>query len=648
MRLTLLLTAFLVVLGSVRGQKLLDRSIVADYKGDKLENVLADMSTQAEFDYAFNSSLFNDSLKVNLNSSELTVKEALEELSDQLSISFKIRDNVVLLNPKDHQQSLKINHHISGVVLDQKTRLPIPGVIISDKEMGDLVITDQKGRFHIDFNAESYRFKLAFRKWGFEQKIRSINLHEDQDLTVLLSSRVDFFYKKSVRKIPNGELSSFKTIKLNDNEPEFSRLLLPTKSIDLSQYDELQTKPFQVSFLPWINSNGVESQITKNRFSFNMIAGYSGSLDGVEVGLVTNAERYNVKGLQIAGFSNHVGGNLSGIQIAAFMNTALLKSTGLQIAGGANWSSKGFDGIQLAAALNVSHGAMTGLQISGFSNFSEGGEGLQISSFWNENGIKQSFYGSQISGFGNRVRYDIKGFQVSGGCNISNKISGSQISGFLNISKDIEGVQVSGGVNISKKIKGAQIGILNVADTIRGFQIGIINFAKNLEKGVSVGIISFVRDGYKSLEFNYDILGLYNVSLKTGSSKFYNILTLGYIPNKFNVWTLGYGFGTNHKIYKNFSASVEVIKKVVNYDGNLFKEEDHYFNFNGNLNYRIGKHIEPYIGASISTHIYEDSEKSILDLTNKNAIRLKEPHVKEKNLKTVTWIGYHFGVRYIF
>src|SRR3954466_7403850 len=69
------------------------------------------------------------------------------------------------------------------------------------------------------------------------------------------------------------------------------------------------TKDFQVSLVPGVNSNGLNSAQYFNKFSLNLLAGISAGNRIFEFGVISNASTFRVTGIQIAGVANVVGTN---------------------------------------------------------------------------------------------------------------------------------------------------------------------------------------------------------------------------------------------------------------------------------------------------------------------------------------------------
>jgi len=308
--------------------------------------------------------------------------------------------------------------------------------------------------------------------------------------------------------------------------------------------DSARVAPFHLSFITPLGTNGLDSWNTVNNFSLNLFAGFSGGLEGVEVG----------------GFANGLRGDMRGVQIAGFCNNTLGEAEGAEIAGFWNYNHKNVKGFQASGFANVAVGYVDGFQASGFANYARGTSFGQFSGFANLSTDK--VYGVQASGFANVTTSNVKGLQGAGFANVAvGDIKGAQASGFANITTGrTEGLQASGFVNYSKYLKGVQV--------------GFINFADSVEAGIPIGFLSFVKNGYLVMEIagNESLLGA--VSLKTGVRRFYNIISLGAsIRDDRLLWGWGYGIGTMMPVTGRLSMSLEAISYHINedtwYSGNI-------------------------------------------------------------------------------
>jgi len=390
--------------------------------------------------------------------------------------------------------------------------------------------------------------------------------------------------------------------------------------------------PVQVSFLPGISTNGLESKNIKNNLSINIIAGYNGGVEGLEFGMFSNTIKNNVQGIQIAGFSNQVLGKTEGIQAAGFSNFSKSNSNSVQLAGFANTNMASSNGIQFAGFSNVVNGDFNGIQGSGFSNVIVG-NALAI----------------QGAGFSNVVTGSLQGIQVSGFTNtVTDTLDGIQVSGFVNISKEkISGIQISGFVNAAKKVDGYQLsGFVNAASEVTGSQVSFINIAKRYHQGAPIGFISFVKEGFHCLEVSASETMYANVSLKTGVEKFYNIFTGGYQPmgNSF-AWSFGYGLGSFIKFNNGWGINTDFTASHISYDNKFEQNLNLLASWQLELNYLIGSNFTIFGGASLNgffTSKFKPESSEFYDAI----IPYKTYQFNDGVVKQIYYPGVTLGVRF--
>jgi len=278
------------------------------------------------------------------------------------------------------------------------------------------------------------------------------------------------------------------------------------------QNDDLKYRPFQVTFISPIGTNGANSGDYVNELSLNILGGYNGGLDGFELGSLVNILRKDMDGFQGAGFANLVGGKADGAQISGFLNIVNEHSEGMQLGGFANINGSGFDGLQGAGFLNITGGNSEVIEIGGFGNLNAG---------------------------------DIEGAQLAGFINLAESVNGAQLGGFINIADKVDGAQIAGFINIADKAEGIQLSVINICDSIDGIPIGFLSFVK--------------KNGYKTWEFwGSDAMHM-NLAYKLGVKHFYNIFAVGgHFTSGFN-FGYGYGVGSQFNITDGSNISIDLI-----------------------------------------------------------------------------------------
>ena len=138
------------------------------------------------------------------------------------------------------------------------------------------------------------------------------------------------------------------------------------QSLNLSKF--FADKPFQFSLTPGLGTHGLMGAQVINKFSLNILGGYTAGVNGVEIGGLFNIVKKDVHKLQVGGIFNVVGGEVKGVQIGGLHNKVLDSVIGLQIAGFNNKVNGPLTGVQLGGIYNKVNGNVSGLQIAGAVN----------------------------------------------------------------------------------------------------------------------------------------------------------------------------------------------------------------------------------------------------------------------------------------
>ena len=368
----------------------------------------------------------------------------------------------------------------------------------------------------------------------------------------------------------------------------------------VQQNEEEDIHLAQVSLLP-VGFGQTRKLERKYHVSFNAIAGRTGSVEGLEFGVLHNHITNHLEGVQISGFSNRVDGDAQGGQIAGFSNRG----------GGI------FRGIQLAGVANTAHQA-DAMQVAGLYNHNrEVSRGLQAAGLFN---ISRNIAGSQMAGL----------FNSSSGSN------NLQVAGFLNMAGQTH-VQMSGFVNVAREVKWLQLGIINVADTVGGASIGLLNLIKR---------------GYNKVEFSTSESLFANLAIKLGTKGFYNIFQVSTnfkrnLTGNGLVWGYGYGFGFFIPLAAKLRLNPEVLvmniheRNFLQPDLNLLNQGKLLFNFKRkNLEFFVG----PTFNLSISKVRSQDA--SIIGTSIAPYSIWESTYFRSFNsINTKFWIGFNAGIR---
>jgi len=297
--------------------------------------------------------------------------------------------------------------------------------------------------------------------------------------------------------------------------------------------------------------------------------------------------------------------------------------------------------------------------------YSAGTNKLEIGGLFNLDRGEVS--GLQMAGLFNQVGGEVRGAQIAGLANVNlNSLSGFQGAGIVNFNlRDVKGVQASPLLNISggntqgfqgsalinythRNVEGVQAAILGniTVGYVDGFQFGLFNYADSV-KGASIGLLSFVRKGYHTVEIGADEIYPTNIALRTGTRAFYNILSAGIRPEQADsvTWSFGYGIGTSprlgKKLYLNFELNTSQMNKGNVLATNLISRA-----YLG-LDYQLAKGVALYAGPSFNIRIfdtsYDDHPETFAYFTPRVFGRNT---FESQNLGQELWWGFRAGIRF--
>ena len=361
-------------------------------------------------------------------------------------------------------------------------------------------------------------------------------------------------------------------------------------------------QPVQVSFFYPLGTNGIQSPQYSNHFSFNVLYGVNGGLNGLEIGGLVNTELGAVNGIQIAGLANINSKHADGMMISGITNIVKDSSNSVAIAGISNIVGKSANGAQIAGISNSVNGNFNGIQVGGIANVNNG-----------------SLFGIQIAGISNTNNGNFIGSQISG---ISN----------LNLG-DLTGIQIS---------------LLNKAKKVNGLQLGLFNFAEEFERGVPFGLISIVKNGFHALDLSTTETVYANASLKIGVDNLYTIYKAGFTSNNdHKYYTYGLGVGSMLNLTERFKIALDLTANHI--VSQPFKPEiDLLAKSDLTLRYHFNKHIGVFAGPSFNVYL---SEHEIADAASQT---LNVPYTLYAEDwwyykgSTSIWVGLNGGLSVMF
>jgi hypothetical protein len=560
----------------------LERVITISFASEKMEAALNRISQEANVTFSYNTTLFSQTGLLTESFKAKTVREVIERIFKG-AYAYKEMGNYIILTkaPKAESKSSRAKKVFAlyGYVLNADTGDKLASVNLSTTNSATPVTTNEFGYFAMDVSSTSPEIRIQIQKENF------------QDTTFQLTESSSGFVNISLKPIWSDSDTEIIQTSTSDSLRLVAQQSDSTASVaqetDAAEKDTLHAIA-QVSFLPYLGTNGRNSGKMINGYSLNVLGGISMGTRYAEVGGLFNIDHSDVNGLQLAGVFNSVSGSFSGLQAAGVYNVNQGKLTGGQLAGLVNITKDSIQGAQVAGLANISAGPMVGAQTAGLANIASG-----------------DLVGTQLAGFAN----------VSTG-----KVTGAQIAAFTNYGKNV-----------------------------RGFQLSFINIADSL-KGVPIGFFSFVKHGYHKLEFSSDEIFYTNMAIRSGTNNFFNIITFGLKPendpgeNSLE-WTFGYGFGTAPRLTKWLNLNLDItanhLSKGKITDGtNLLNKV-----FLG-LEFQVVKKFSVVLGTTLNGYLTDQSGTGYTDIFNASSPHIFQEHTNGNGTDFMMWWGLKAGIRF--
>jgi hypothetical protein len=378
-------------IGQQKQNPILERSASIRASNEKIPSVLNRIGQAAGFSFSYNSAIIDSNQEISIDATNQTVRSILNEIFNG-SMNYKEKGNYLILTraaPAPVKNNIVVVI-INGYVQDESTGDKISNASVYDKLTLTSAVTDDFGYFKLKIEKKTDSISLSVSKKNYRDTLVSITAPSNQYLTISINP-----IKKDTFEIA-AQTKSVDTVSIVKKE----MLSFPYESEpNVQNISDTLHELVQVSFLPFLGTNGRLSGNIVNDYSINIFGGYSLGTREIELGFFFNLDRGDVSWLQLAGFANAVGGKVYGIQGAGFANVNGDETEAVQLAGFANTNLGNTRGVQVAGFANTNLGKMNGVQVAGFSNV---------------NATRLPSQGVQVAGFGNVQIGDYVGSQFAG------------------------------------------------------------------------------------------------------------------------------------------------------------------------------------------------------------------------------------------
>ncbi|MEO8413823.1 MAG: STN and carboxypeptidase regulatory-like domain-containing protein [Ginsengibacter sp.] len=584
-------------------QNILDKNISFEVSRQRLDNVLEIVSNKGDFYFSYNSNIIKRDSLVTLTVNNKTIQQVLDLLFSD-GYEFKESGNYIIIRRVPIKVTLITNkaisedkiYTVSGYVLDDESGEKLSDASIYEKRLLASALTDENGYFKIKLKSKNKTAELTVSKEFYQDTTVVIQPRYNQQLTITIMpleesqsivtvSPRDFYAPDSLKLSVESDAAIKEYLYVKKDSVKLEKtaagnFLLSSKqkiqSLNLKKF--FTERPFQVSLTPRLGTHGQLSPQIVNNFSLNIFGGYTGGLNGVEIGGLFNLDKRDVKYFQAAGLFNLTGGSVTGTQFAGINNTVINNLSGWQTAGIYNYTKGKVNGLQVAGIYNHVSDTLRGVQLAGISNYA------------------------------------------------NKKASGLQIAGIGNFSRrEMNGTQVAGIFNYAKKVHGLQIGLINISDTSDGYSIGLLNLVNKGYHKVSI---------FANEEMNA------NLTLKTGNSKLYSMVTGGInVSDSSKVYSFGFGLGHDFILSNKVSLSTELSSQYMYLGSWSYTNLLNKFSLNCNLH--LAKNVSIFAGPAFSVYY---SNQGISFNGYKRNIPTVNYHHFNFSPNVNGWIGWNAGI----
>jgi len=524
----MLVLAGCLLITNALAQDNLNRTVALNVKQKKIAEILTIIGEKGKFYFSYSNDVIKTDSVVSIVSSGQTIKNLLDELFHG-RVDYKESPGYIILRPTPYRLTLVPDtlagpgnvYYISGYVYDDITGKKLYNASVYEKNSLESTLTDQNGYFQLKVKANGMITLNVSKELYRDTSINFLN-----NVNVSIKSR-EYYY--------SADAANSKS-----DRSWLGRMFLSSgqkiQNLNLGGY--LSTVPVQTSLLPSLGSHGIMSGQIVNNFSLNILGGYNGGVNGVELGGLFNINKQEVKYVQAAGLFNIVGGNSKGVQLAGINNN----------------DQKSIEGIQAAGIYNMVKDSINGVQLAGIFNHVSNSKGIQA------------------AGIYNCTRKNSKGFSIAGIANITgNEASGMQVAGIF---------------NKARVIKGVSFAMVNIADTLDGYGIGLLNISRN---------------GYAKIEVYSNEIATTNIAFKSGNAKLYSIISGGVnFTDKHVYYSTGFGLGHDFILNNSLLLSAEGSTHLLLAKG--WKNQNQINRVSALLNFRTGSKVSFFAGPSFNVY----------------------------------------------
>jgi len=345
----------------------LDNLISLDLRKVPLGQVLDTIAGRAQVKFSYNSSIIAEDSLVTVIADNLPVRNVLDVILGKGYVYIEQGRYLIILRPSTSQPPIERIYEVSGYVVNTQTGEGLENASVFIKTQLQAALTNKQGFFRLGLASKDPYPVITISKTWYRDTSVFIYPGYDQQLRVGLSP-------VKPEELPPAYLSWSPV-----ERSWWARILLSSRqriqSLNLEHF--FARGNAQLSLLPFLGTNGRMTGQVMNKFSLNLIGGYTAGLNGFEMGTFFNIDKRDVRSVQVAGLLNLVGGRMSGVQIAGYQNICRDTVRGLQLSGVFN-HARYLKGVQIGlfnvadTSVGYSVGLVSAVRHGGIHRFAVG------------------------------------------------------------------------------------------------------------------------------------------------------------------------------------------------------------------------------------------------------------------------------------
>jgi len=490
----------------------LEKSVTLKSGTYTYEELFRQLSNQTGVVFSYTS--FDDKRKTTVKASKQPLRIVLNEMFNDGNCTYKMKGKYVIITCKtppkpkpDNSVASASNVIVNGYIYDAEDSTQVAESSVYLRQNKQSAVTNEYGYFNLSFPKTGDVLSISVAKENYEDTTVVILSKQRNTIVIYLQPKaypVTIVVDDTLEVIvPQDTIDTSEPV--IDSMNLFDRFWkrFNEERANLRNISDTLFTEVAFSFVPPLSTNHLLAVNTVNKYSFNVIMGYSRGIDVMEIGGILNVDAGNVKSFQLAGIANLVAGKVSGVQVAGIANLVSDTVEAFQLGGITNLNDSHFEGVQLAGIFNRS----------------------------------ESVWGTQIAGIGNRAQ----------------TITGGQIAGIANSSNDVLGFQLAGIANRAGHITGSQIGLFNVSRSTTGVPVGLMSVVKT---GYHKLELASDENFIGTLSFRTGVDRFHNIFI--GGVQ---------IDENPSLWTYGYGAGTALRLSKRFYFDMDVTGQHLHLSG---------------------------------------------------------------------------------